>query len=265
MIALTSDSVGLTSLADPSVSTARTGQLLSVVPNLRVAGRETTPELLAQHLGGMWLQDETVLYIGKATSLASRARQYYATKLGARSPHAGGWPLKVLDGLEEMWVHWATHLMPELAEQQALAAFTGAVSEGSRSVLLDPRHPYPYANLEGPGGRKQHGITGARLPRVPSAPNIEPTPIPENARRATHASEDEPRKLTLHEEIRAILQERSPGSWMTTQELADAVNRRGRYRKQDASPMTAFQIHGRTKNYPHLFERDGNRVRLRLR
>ena len=69
------------------------------------------------------------------------------------------------------------------------------------------------------------------------------------------------RQVTLHEEIAAILDER--GGWMATQELADAVNARGRYSKRDGSPVDAFQIHGRTKNYPHLFERDGIRVRLR--
>lgn len=67
--------------------------------------------------------------------------------------------------------------------------------------------------------------------------------------------------MTLHEEIVSILSEH--GGWMTTSEIASEVNRRGRYRKRDDSAMTAFQIHGRTRNYPSLFERDGSRVRLR--
>jgi len=50
---------------------------------------------------------------------------------------------------------------------------------------------------------------------------------------------------------------------MTTQELADAVNERGRYRKADGSSITAFQIHGRTRKYSDLFERRGSQVRLR--
>jgi hypothetical protein len=76
--------------------------------------------------------------------------------------------------------------------------------------------------------------------------------VPEKERRAS---------VTLHEEIADIL--RAHGNpWMTTQEIADAVNERGRYRKKDGSAVTAFQIHGRTKNYSHLFDRDGSRVRL---
>jgi hypothetical protein len=71
-----------------------------------------------------------------------------------------------------------------------------------------------------------------------------------------------PARVTLHEEIAAILSE-SGGGWMKTDHIADRVNARGRYRKRDGSPVTAFQIHGRTRNYGHLFERDGSRVRLR--
>jgi hypothetical protein len=68
--------------------------------------------------------------------------------------------------------------------------------------------------------------------------------------------------VTLHEEIAEILREHG-NWWMSTQEIANFVNERGRYRKRDGSEMSAFQIHGRTRNYEHLFERQGSQVRLR--
>ena len=68
------------------------------------------------------------------------------------------------------------------------------------------------------------------------------------------------KKITLHEEIYDILNSKGDSS-MTTSELAALVNQRGRYRKRDGSPVTAFQVHGRTRNYPNLFERNGSRVR----
>lgn len=68
-------------------------------------------------------------------------------------------------------------------------------------------------------------------------------------------------RITLHSEIEAILSE-TDQEWLTTQEIADLVNARGRYHKGDGSAVTAFQIHGRTRNYPHLFDREGSRVRL---
>ena len=57
---------------------------------------------------------------------------------------------------------------------------------------------------------------------------------------------------------------RTPTDGMTTSELATQVAARGRYPKRDGtSDVTDFQVHGRTKNYPHLLERHGSRVRLR--
>ena len=69
-------------------------------------------------------------------------------------------------------------------------------------------------------------------------------------------------RVLLHNEVAAIL--RAHGNdWMTTRELADAVNARGKFRKRDGSLVAVFQIHGRTKNYSRIFERDNSRVRLR--
>ena len=65
------------------------------------------------------------------------------------------------------------------------------------------------------------------------------------------------KKVTLHEEIRDIL-EREGNRWMTTSELADRVNWRGRYRKRDGSSVSRFQIHGRTRNYSRLFGHNGS-------
>ncbi len=76
------------------------------------------------------------------------------------------------------------------------------------------------------------------------------------------AHSDAPRKsVTLHAEIADIL--RDEGRWMTTTDIAAAVNRRARYRKRDGTPVTAYQIHGRTKNYERLFARQGSQVRLK--
>ena len=66
---------------------------------------------------------------------------------------------------------------------------------------------------------------------------------------------------TLHEETARILRQHG-NRWMSTQEIVDAVNAAGNYRKRDGSAVTAFQIHGRTKNYTQLFERDRSKVRL---
>jgi hypothetical protein len=67
--------------------------------------------------------------------------------------------------------------------------------------------------------------------------------------------------MTLHEAIVRVLQ--AKGTSMTTQEIADELNRNGLYSKRNGSAITDFQIHGRTRNYGHLFHREGSTVSLR--
>lgn len=49
---------------------------------------------------------------------------------------------------------------------------------------------------------------------------------------------------------------------MTTQQIADELNKNGWYQKKDGSKIQAFQIHGRTRNYANIFDRDGSTVYL---
>lgn len=66
--------------------------------------------------------------------------------------------------------------------------------------------------------------------------------------------------MTLHEAIEKIL--RQTGHPMTTQQIADTLNKNGWYKKKDGTPITAYQIHGRTKNYSSIFIRNGTTVSL---
>lgn len=68
--------------------------------------------------------------------------------------------------------------------------------------------------------------------------------------------------VTLHDELLAILGDLG-NPWMTTTQLAEEVNTRRVYRRRDGGDVTAFQVHGRTREYPELFERSGSQVRLR--
>jgi hypothetical protein len=67
--------------------------------------------------------------------------------------------------------------------------------------------------------------------------------------------------MTLHEAIIKLMQQ--TGKSMTTGEIAAALNQNGWYSKKDNSEISAFQIHGRTKNYPQYFDRQGSTVILK--
>lgn len=66
--------------------------------------------------------------------------------------------------------------------------------------------------------------------------------------------------MTLHEAIEKLI--RQTGRPMTTQQIADELNKNGWYQKKDGSKIQAFQIHGRTRNYANIFDRDGSTVSL---
>jgi hypothetical protein len=122
--------------------------------------------------------------------------------------------------------------------------------------ILDP--PLNLNGMDPTPRRTRLRMLRSRIGRPTTTETTQAVPtVPPPTPPRTAASD----RITLHEELVAILNEHG-NHWMTTQELADQVNRRGRYHKRDASEVTAFQIHGRTKNYSHLFERDGSRVRL---
>ena len=135
---------------------------------------QPTPRQLQKRLSQFWLPDETVPYIGLADAretphrnghLSHRVHEYYTTRIGAKSPHAGGWPLKTLGCLSELWVHYAYYANVHQAEGKCLKRFADHVSPQTRAALRDPVRVMPFANLEyPPGNRKDHGIAGARGP-----------------------------------------------------------------------------------------------------
>jgi hypothetical protein len=149
--------------------------LLDVRPECRLDGKVPTVESIVDRLAQFWFPDEVVLYIGCAPKRArrpsrgevsNRVGEYYKTRLGARSPHAGGWFLKTLSNLAEVRVNYGYCADVLEAEGEMLGCFAGAVSTTSRAALHDRERVMPFANLEFPKGLgKNHGIDGAKAPR----------------------------------------------------------------------------------------------------
>jgi hypothetical protein len=66
--------------------------------------------------------------------------------------------------------------------------------------------------------------------------------------------------MTLHEAIIKLLKQFNRP--MSTTEIANELNKNKWYEKKSRSEITAYQIHGRTKNYHQFFVRDGSMVWL---
>jgi hypothetical protein len=137
-------------------------ELLTVCPAIRLDGEAADAARIAERLASYWLPDECVLYIGLAGQpLRTRVRQYYRTPLGASKPHKGGWWLKTLSRLDELWVHYAATASFEEAEAGMLRSFAAGVSENTRRRLRAGDPVMPFANLrDGDWRRKKHGLAG---------------------------------------------------------------------------------------------------------
>ncbi len=147
--------------------------------DLTVDGIPATPNLLAERLGHFWIPNEPILYIGKAsTSLRTRVRQYYSTKLGARSPHAGGWWLKTLDELDQLYIHFALCHDATEREQQMLAAFADAFDPVHRKQLFDSDRVGPFANVETTTRlNKRHGLLNCKDSSISVLEEAEKQPV----------------------------------------------------------------------------------------
>lgn len=170
-----------------------------VCPSLTVDGVPATNEKLAERIGAFWIPESPVLYVGLAgTSVRKRVNQYYGTHIGQRSPHAGGWWLKSLLGLDSLFVHYAAAEIPKLAEARLLETFAAAVPPSVRQALhdFDSQRIAPFANVEVQTGfRKRHGMAGYKLKRANMKTSLKPAVGTEIS--STHDRDPRPTKLTF--------------------------------------------------------------------
>jgi hypothetical protein len=150
----------------PLISIEIIGKWIQRVPSIELDGVRNPAAIdIADRLAEFWLPDESILYIGMTTTkLQTRINQYYSTPLGDRGPHAGGHWLKTLSNLSELFLYHAACEAPKSNEDQLLGYFVSNVSQDTMLHLRDPEHPFPFANLAYPHGRKKHhGIVKAML------------------------------------------------------------------------------------------------------
>jgi hypothetical protein len=216
--------VSLTEVADEvagvkaavPLSDTALSELIAVCPSITLDG-EPRParEQVASRIGSYWLADECVLYIGLAGQpLRSRVRQYYRTPLGAAKPHKGGWWLKTLSVLSDLYVHYAVAPNFKEAEDDMLRTFAATVSEASRARWPAGDPLMPFANLrDGDWRRRQHGIRSATsaAPIQPAAgskrtaPPFEPATVSTGAparfksRSATTAAHHQSQEVTAND------------------------------------------------------------------
>lgn len=150
--------------SDGPVSKALVQEWIARVPGFLFDGMGSpNPEEVTTFLQKNWLPDESIVYIGKATSLRARLGQLFRHRLGDCRPHAGGHWLKALSLLSDCHVFIVpceTVAIAEAKEQELLGAFVRQVSSATTKALYCRGLPIPFANREYPPGvRKQARIS----------------------------------------------------------------------------------------------------------
>lgn len=153
------------------VSTIILKQWIDKVGGFKVDGVETTDYAYIQkRLSKFWLQDESILYIGKAkvrrkgSGLGKRINEYYNTCFGEKKPHAGGHWIKMLSILTELYVYYIECSDCDKIESLMLDIFEENISKSNKERLNDTGVMLPFANLEnGRKIRKKHGISHMKI------------------------------------------------------------------------------------------------------
>lgn len=134
---------------------------LDACPDLTLDGRGPTLRQLMDRVQRFWLPGEVILYLGCTTKrLSTRLNEYYRTPIGARSPHHGGYFIKLLSNLDQLWVHYAPcpkACLPEIAESRMMWRFGECVRDSTKQSPCGNGLPFPFANLE---WTKPHGLGG---------------------------------------------------------------------------------------------------------
>ncbi|MBS0197696.1 MAG: hypothetical protein JSR77_13155 [Planctomycetes bacterium] len=164
-ISLSPDPKACASLPAPNFSAVQIAKWIAHVPAMRLRGQPPTPVAIADHLRTFWHPEETIVYIGKATSLSSRVPQFFGHTLGNSSPHKGGHWLKALVNLQDLHIHWAccdNESQARAYEDAALTAFRNQVLAYRTDLHATPVIAIPFANRTHEG-RKQSALSPETL------------------------------------------------------------------------------------------------------
>ncbi len=111
-----------------------------------------------------WKPNEHILYIGEATSktnpIQKRVHQYYQHRVGQKGPHTGGYWLKLLLCLEQVYIYYAHCDNPRDTEFKMLIHFVEHSTGKSLYDIKDVAMYLPFANLKA-DIIKSHGISNA--------------------------------------------------------------------------------------------------------
>ncbi len=122
-------------------------------PELSVDGKKVTDVVqVKEYLSRFWNKDENILYIGESSSetnpLHKRVKQFYRHKVGQKGPHKGGYWIKLLSCVEDLYIYFAESSNPRETEFKMIMKYTELTSGRSLFELENLSNYFPFANLK---------------------------------------------------------------------------------------------------------------------
>ena len=68
--------------------------------------------------------------------------------------------------------------------------------------------------------------------------------------------------MKIEEAIVYVMVKRSGG--MTTDQIADAINRQGQHKRKDGQPVTSNQVYATICRFPEMFIKEAGRIMLMI-
>jgi len=151
-------------LERPTFSESKIQTWINTATEMKIDGELPTIEKLKKRLTEFWFPDENIVYIGKAEKqkVEDRVSQFYSHKVGKRSPHKGGFWIKLLSNLSELNIYYSEIKdapKVETTEKSLQKYFMSNVSDESLKNIRDKNLTLPFGNLKFGGKIKKHGIS----------------------------------------------------------------------------------------------------------
>jgi hypothetical protein len=132
-------------------------------PELNVNG-DTLKADIEKELNQFWKSNQNILYIGESSSvtngLSKRVKQFYDHQVGWKGPHTGGYWLKLLSEIEDLYVYYSICNHPRDTEFKMLMYYIEQSTQKSFYEINGLGMNLPFANLK-VDFQKRHGIKNA--------------------------------------------------------------------------------------------------------
>lgn len=124
---------------------------LQEAPNLEIENEKVNNlNQVKNYLMKYWDENENILYIGESSSktnpIQKRINQFYTHKVGKKGPHTGGYWIKLLSCIDDLFIYFAESSNPRETEFKMIMKYVELKSKKSLFETENLVDYFPFAN-----------------------------------------------------------------------------------------------------------------------